>query len=270
LRRVYKGKIVVYAYPESIDTVQFIAADPRLEIEARLWEPPYRGKNGQFLNKIMVMQQADSDVAMYLDADTMVARDISHGFEYGLTRDFIATQFCDWVSNSGTIKKRVSRLLGRDPINQQAVKSVLETPHPSVNGGVFFCRPSSEVLDKWLEWSMAVKDIFICDETALHAVMGHYMDLAPSDRRWFGVIGHGAYNCSPKYRPIDLKDDDVYVWHGHGDSFVRENKCKFGVELWLPEFKNCLHQNLGGCRRWMPKVNNRFLTKLLESRGIVA
>ena len=275
LRRHYTGRVVIHAYPESIATMTRVASDTRLGVETVLWEPLYctpgkepfiqktfqnRGKNSQFINKICMMQKNDSGVGLYLDADTFIVGKFDKYFEYAEQYGFVATQFNDWVTNVGRIRGRVSMLLGRESINQDAVKRVIHNTYPSVNGGVFFCKPNSEVLRTWREWSLAVRDIFICDEIALHAIMGFYWQ---KDME-FRVIRDGVVNCSPKFRPAFLKDEDLVVWHGHGDSFTRPNKSKRGVELWTPEFQYCLNNNVGGMQEWIGTVNNKFLSEFLK------
>lgn len=262
LRRHFDGPVFVWAYPESFEIVKRISDEENLDIVANLWEPVYRGKNGQFLNKIAMMRSIHSRIGMYLDADTLIRKPFpSLPLE---SYSFIGTQFCDWISNVGTIKKRVNRLRGRTGIDQDAVEFVLKHPMPSLNGGVFFAKPKSEILKVWFEWSMIVKDIFICDETVLHAIMGMYRD---SDE--FAIATGGSLNCSPKYiHNGDLKANDVVVWHGHGDCFVRPKKCAEGYHIWRPEFDKCLEDNVGGMQEWINQIQHKFLTPLLK--GVVA
>lgn len=266
LRKHYGGKVVVHAYPESFETVKRIAEDRRLGVTAILWEPFYRGKNGQFINKIRMMRSIkDSGIAMYLDADTMVAGSLDFPFAYIQdSQGFVGTQFCDWMSNIGTVRNRVSRLIGMTGIDQEAVHKAITRPLPSLNGGVFFCKPNSSILPLWEEWSLIAKNIFICDETVLHAVAAKYYDVTDQ----FSILIGGRYNCSPKYRPAAVDPKDVVIWHGHGDAFVRPNKCKAGVELWWPAFVDCLMHDFGGVQEWLPKANNRFLSELLKENGV--
>ena len=259
LRKHYLGPVVVHAYPESIEYVRRIAQDERLLIKAEEWVPVYKGKNGQFINKIAMMKTLEGQ-SMYLDADTIVNRDLDEFFKYSENFGFVGTQFCNWMSNVGTIKGRIQRLLDRQGIDQDSVLKALNFPYPSINGGVFFCKPDCKVLKTWWDWSNAVKDIFICDETALHAVMTHYWNVDLE----FRIIQGGALNCSPKYQPENLKNEEVAIYHGHGDSFLRMNKSKKGVDLWLPWFNHCLNFNFGYMKEWVDKVKDKYLVKLLQ------
>lgn len=270
LRRFYGGRVVVYVYPESEGLVREIAKDTRLDIQVVLWEPRYRGKNGQFTQKILVMQQLDVGVALYLDADTMPMCDPEPLLELGSRVGFCATQFCDWKSNNGKAANRIRGLLGREGIDRESVEYVLNNPLPSVNGGVFACRPSSLVLPTWHEWTMACRDMFIADETVLHAMMGVYANPAqpmhPDAECQMIVAEGGAWNCSPKFQPVDLADKDVAIWHFHGDSCVRPTKSQKGYNLWWPVFESCCDMNIGSIRDWLPQIENRFLKECLDTK----
>ena len=262
LRRHYQGDIVVYAYPESLDVCKAIAADKRLGVEVEEWAPVSRPKkNGQFLNKIAMMQSLRPYTNIYLDADTMITGSLDYLFVLGEQHGFVATQFNDWLSNGNVVRKRIERLLGRPGIRQSAVRWVLDNPLPSVNGGVFAANPNSDVLKMWWDWTVAVLDIFIADETCLHAIMGVYESIDG-----FFVAEGGRYNCSPKYQPKALDDEHVAVYHFHGDCNVRPDKSQRGYDLWWPEYQRCREENIGNINSWINQVleKNRFLRKVEE------
>lgn len=260
LRNHWVGKVVVYAYPESYEICKRIAADSRLRIECKLWEPVYQGKNGQFINKTVMMQKIDTEYGLYLDADTIVRGTIDQLFHEAAATGFVATQFGLWESNGRVIRNRIERLLNTE-INQDSVKRLLSTPYPSVNGGVFCCHRNSPVLPYWFESTMKVKNIFIADETVLHVLQDIFNDGS------FSVLKGGKYNCSPRHKPENLANEQIHIWHGHGDSFVRPGKSSFGVNLWYPEYLRCLKINLGGMQEWISQINNPFLTELIQNES---
>lgn len=264
LRDHWPGDVIVYAWPESYPIVKRIAEDEELNIECRKREPTLRRKDGvkgnaQFIDKILLMQELDTDVGLYIDADTMINGDFTWLFKWGYAYGFCATQFNNWVTNSGMPKKRIQRLVGVKGINQQAVERVLTQSYPSVNGGVFACAPDSPHLRTWYNWTMRVKDIFIADETALHPLIALSVSVA-------GVGAGGKYNCSPKFQPKYLPDDDVRIWHFHGDSCVRPNKSPKAVWLWWPVYQECLERNVGYIQEWIEdcKNCNKHFRKLLS------
>lgn len=265
LRRFWPGEVNVYAWPESIELVKRIAADSRLRITAIERIPRYRREDGvrgnaQFLDKILMMQKINTEYGLYLDADTIVRGSLNQLFEEASTTGFVATQFGTWLSNGRVIRNRIERLLNTE-LNQEAVRNLLDFPHPSVNGGVFCCCRDSPVLPYWFNATMKVKNIFIADETVLHILQNLFND------RTFTVLKGGRFNCSPRHKPDNLSNDQIHIWHGHGDSFVRPNKSPFGVNLWYPEYLRCLKINLGGMKEWISQINNPYLTELIQNES---
>lgn len=254
---LWTGPIFVHAWPESFGIIEQIARDERLSIEVFEREPAYRGKNSQFLDKIQVMQECPTKVGMYLDADTIACRTFDELIYEAELYGFCATQFNDWTTQIGTVKRRIERLVEREPINQESVQIALTQRLSSVNGGVFACRHDSIVLPTWYDWTYAVKDIFIADETVLHACMVEY-DSTGS----FSVLHGGSWNCSPKYMPRHAQDKQVRIWHFHGDSNLRPSKSQKGFDLWWPRYQQCLNMNIGNILDWKDDCRNKYLPLL--------
>lgn len=258
LREHCKEHVTVYAYPESYDYVKRIAADVRLGIEAKLYEPPVRyKKNDQFINKIKLMMSLQSEIAVYIDADTTFHGDIEYLFNVGDQYGFAATQFCHWLSTGSVIRARLQRLRDYPKINKEALETIIKNPHPSPNGGIFSCNPSSPVLPLWLEWTLEAKDVFIADEAVLHVLQAH----VPQSE--FHVVLGGAYNCSHKYQG-SLPEDQVHIHHYHGDSNVRPDKSPRAYAAWWPIYQQCIDRNMGNMVEWYKNVRNKWLDKLLE------
>lgn len=246
-----QGVTRVYCWPESADIVQRIAQDLPIEVVQR--EPAYRGKNAQFLDKMKALASAPERYAAYLDADTMPVKPIQHLFNPLAYANFVATQFNKWKSNEGIIKKRVSRLIGRDSIPQVPVERALSLPFPSPNGGVWARRDDTKILELWYERTMSVRDLFIADEIVLHALVAEYINGDIS------VVGNGHYNSSPKF--FGVPERDVYLWHFHGDSNVRPHKSSKGHDLWWPVFQECVRKNIGGVAEWKDACGNKYLER---------
>ena len=245
LRRWWSANIVVYAWPESSVIVRRMAEDKRLGIEHIRWEPAYRGSNAQFICKTLVMQSVDAEYALYIDADTLIRGDISPLFDEAMI-GFAATQFNDWTTRTKIIRKRILRLENIEGIDQRLVQKVLLGSWPSVNGGIFACRPNSSVLPTWHDWAVLARSIFICDEVVLHALMPRFME-----SNEFNVSLGGKFNSSPIHKSKKLKDDDVVIWHFHGDSNVRANKSPKGVRLWMPLYETVLKMDVGFINEWL-------------------
>jgi len=263
LRRHWKGRIVVYAWPESYPVVKCMSKDERLLFEVRKWEPEYRKKNAQFECKQLVMASLPEEtIGLYLDADTSVHESIDYLFHrINSETSFVATQFNKWLSTGKIPRNRVGRLKKFSEIDQDAVETMLVDPWPSLNGGVFVCRPGSPVLKKWYEWTKVARKIFISDETVLHVLQPIF---GPSGE--MTVVTGGKYNCSPmRFQPKDLLDEDVVIRHYHGDSNTRETKSSKGVGIWWKLYRKCMQKNIGGIQLWRAEVGNHYLDRLEQS-----
>jgi hypothetical protein len=254
------GLVTVHAWPESIGYVRHIAKDKRLRIECVEREPALRrgdgyGGNAQFLDKIQVAMMQHCDVVLYLDADTTIHGDLTPLMEAAYKTGFCATQWNDWKTNRGHAKKRINGLLEVKDIPNDLVKELSGKPYPSVNGGVWATVPSSPVLPLWYDWTKACKKMFISDERVLHLMMARF----PEDV-W--VLLGGRWNCSPKFQPMNLRDDNVVVRHYHGDSNVRPNKSVRGVNIWYPIYAECLKEDIGGINCWIGDVKNKWMDRL--------
>jgi hypothetical protein len=262
LRQHYSGPVTVYAWPESYDLVCKIADDRRLNIEVAHHDPKYRGKNDQFLDKILVMNETPyADVALYLDADTMINGSLDYLFQSANISGFTATQFNDWKMDSNVIRGRINSLLPFMPSSHlpyvlHCVESSIQTL-PSVNGGVFACKPSNEILAEWYDLAWAARSCFIADEAVLHTLVPKHWPVKKMD-----LAMHGVYNCSPKFQPAKLPDSDVRIWHFHGDSNVRPQKSQRGVDLWWPVYTECLTREIGNMPSWINQINNKWIRLL--------
>jgi len=256
----HDGQIYVYAYPESYVVLKDLPNT--FDVELILYKPIPTPKNNQFINKIRMMKSMrPGESALYLDADTMPMQSIDPLFYMAEScpMNFLPTQFNDWTSNSRAPAGRIRRLLDRDPIPQSMVHKCLDFPHPSPNGGIFAVhqsRESEQVLNAWYDWTMAVIDIFIADETVLHVLIP-----------WFKLNCTVGWNWSPKYiKEGDRKD--VKIWHYHGDSNVRSNKSQFGVDTWLPVFRKCCNESAMNLDDIWDSCGNKYLNRLMEKKLI--
>lgn len=261
LRDHYDGEVVVYAWSESIDIVEQIARDRRLNIEARFRAPAHKLKNAQFMDKIQLAWDQQDAVrrVLYLDADTTIHGRLDRLFVEAKKEGFAATQFCDWKSNHGIPLRRIVKLKNYRGINQAAVDSCCNNPWPSVNGGVWAADTSSEVLTLWYKWTKVAQSEFIADEVVLHTLVPIFFEDGMS------IVGSmGEYNTSPKFQCKDLPDDEVIVYHFHGDSNVRPDKTEKGFNLWWPLYKHCLEANIGRMADWIDKIDNKWMKPLQE------
>jgi len=262
LKEFWNEEIRVYAYPESISLVETICADKHLNAKAVSYTPKRTGRNSQFLNKISIAQQIEADVSLYLDCDVTTHGSLEPLFYYANKNGFCSTQFCDWRVASRMMRSRLETLREFDIIDKDILDQTLEGDWPSVNGGVWACRPDSPVLNKWLEWSVAANSTFIPDEKVLHLMQTFFSTVMY--KPFYTLCEEGQYNCSPKYQSDALKDEHVVIRHFHGDSNVRRNKSEKGYKIWRPIFQECLDNNVGSICDWYKDVGNKYLNRTLK------
>lgn len=270
LRKYWDGEIVVYAWSESSDYVGRIAQDERLGIKAFYYDPSHKGRNAQFECKQQVMQNTDCDVGLYLDADTMICKPLDLLFESAEEYGFAATQYCDRYTDWLIIRNRIKRLRAFSEIDNELIEKLLANKWPTVNGGVFACKPSSPVLPLWHEWTKAAREIYIADEVVLHTMMVKF----GLSKEMTVVMEDGKYNCSTMtyLHPQGLRDDYVHVWHFHGDKCVKINDKRpheghwspKGIGLWWPAFCSAVNRNVGGMKDWWKDVDNKHLMNLYD------
>jgi len=264
----WKGNIEVHAWPESLDIVNEIATDRRLDISVHERKPKYRGKNAQFLDKTKMMQQLTSkrptESFIYLDADTSPVKPIDELFEMLEYYSFITTQFNLWTIGKGTIQKRVARLLEHNHMpRKMVIDCIADFDFPSLNGGIWGVRGESKALAAWSHWTDLHKTtLFIADEVCLHPV-AH--DLRETDA--CGVATGGLWNASSKYLPRSTNRSDVKIWHFHGDSNLRPDKSPLGFELWWPRYLFALENKVGKIDEWWNAINNKHLRRREKEAG---
>jgi len=263
LRQHWQGMVTVYAWKDSIDLVRRIGEDDRLGIQVKERTPFLKAgrKKWQFIDKINLMSTLETDVALYLDADTTVHNPIDEIFSVAFDYSFVSTQFSGWTTKMARIQKRVRKLRGKEGIDQELLEEILNGNFPSPNGGVFACIPTSQILDIWFHWTEKVMDIFIPDETVLHLLQQAYF-------RCVKVMEEqGKWNCSPKFLPKKLKTEDVVIYHHHGQSSIRPEKSKQSVGMWWPLYEQCLEENVGGMQEWRNQIGNKRMDKMEKDNG---
>ncbi|GAG30853.1 unnamed protein product, partial [marine sediment metagenome] len=174
---------------------------------------------------------------------------------------FLATQFNAFTTKQRMMKRRVEKLFQFEEIDQVIVRETIEKEWPSPNGGVFVADPNSPVLPLWHKWTKIARSIFISDEVVLHTMFPKFAPLGK-----IAAMMGGAFNTSVKFQAKGLADADVRIWHFHGDSNTRPNKCQKAVDRWLPVYDYCIEQNIGNVQEWKDEITNKHLDRLLKSR----
>ncbi|KKN88390.1 hypothetical protein LCGC14_0249530 [marine sediment metagenome] len=266
LRKHCDVPILLYAWPQSYEVAKQIAEDDRLGIEEVIeWVPDWMGggTTAQSECKQQIIQTIDADVVLYLDADTLVVDSLWTLFEGAWHYGFCGAQFNKWITTGKKISKRIRNLRQFPEIDKDLIDRLLAIPWPATNSGIFACDPKSPVIPKWYEYTVAARKSFIPDENCLYLMMPLFKPFGN-----MAVLEGGAWNSSTHYQDPDLKDEDVVIWHFHGDSNTRPKKSPKGVELWWPAYQECVKENVGNIQSWRESVRNKHLDRLLRKRSL--
>jgi len=253
LRKNYGGPVEVYAFPQSYDIVKRISEDKRLDVEAIPYEPTYIGKNCQPIERIVLMNTPGPDVRLYLDADVSVHQPLDELFELAEKHGMAFTQFNSWLCSQGIIRRRLEELRKYSNLNQEALERVIGSPKPSVNCGVYACRPDHVCLPKWRDYTIEARDIFISDERVQHIIMEEYWDDM--------VIASGKFNASHKYYK---GPEPAHVLHYHGESSFRPDKSPLATQHWWKLYREVCGLNIGFIQEWKDSVYNKWMKIYLE------
>lgn len=240
LRKHYDGPVTVYTtQPESHEIGRLCAADSRLNIEHRTARQTPTRRNSSFLTKVEILPHVPYDTALYLDADTLVAGDISEMFALSEREPIGLTRFSTWVTSGKIMRRRLEawRTLRMRRSQRRYVEELVSEgvkSYPAVNGGVVSVRRDAEFLKAWHELSLLGKKTFICDEIAMQLLLPRFAHKLMDCR----------YNCSPIYA---RSTDDVRIWHFHGEKHLSR---KEGRALWLPAYEECLRERIARVDEW--------------------
>ena len=263
LKDWYSGPIVLHGWEETgaYDVVKEIAQDKRLgDIRVEKRAPAFRGHGDYWVDKIdIMMAQRGMDSSVLLDADTVIVGSIDHIFEATERTGYAVTQFCDWKTTNNIIKNRVKRLRPFTDLNQSLIEDCLQTPYPSPNVGIFGCVYESPVMKTWRRWSYIAREIFIADESTMQALS------PPFVREGVCEIIDGRWNCSTM-RFQHVPDEDVHIWHGHGNSFLRPTKSPKGHKMWWDRFEKAKEENLGNILNWLNRHDSKWMRRCLKDR----
>jgi len=239
LRQHFDGEVWVYGFPQSIEIVKQVCADPVLDAKPLLWEPSWPGRNCQPIERIIMMNTPGPELRLYLDADVIVVGDPSPLFTMAEPKGMAFTQFCSWTCQQGIIQRRLKGLLEFPQLNQKHLARVIASNYPSVNCGVYACRPEHPSLPVWRDYTISARNSFIADETTNHILLSEFEGQY--------AIADGRYNASHKYYRGSVPP---VILHCHGDSAWRPSKSPEAARQWWEVYDSCIEQNVGNIQNW--------------------
>lgn len=258
LRQWWDGPVIVHGWEHTgaWELVEKIGADSRLGVEARPRRPRYEGHRDHLLDKIALMESIyQVDSGLLLDADTIIVGELTELFEAAEQYGYAVTQFCNWKTTNSIIRNRVRRLQQFDALDQRLIQDCMETPYPSPNVGVFATVPGSPVMPIWYDWTYTAREVYIPDEAVMQALMPRF------EREGIAKMMDGRWNCSTM-RFQHIPDEEVRIWHGHGNSFLRPNKAPKGWQMWKPLYDEAWVKNLAGIQQWPERFESKHMHRL--------
>lgn len=254
LRKHYGGPVTILDTGRSGGIVEKIAADKRLEVEARQIPFVERRRNSCYCMKASLWRDSPYDATLFLDADTLVARSIEPLIEIvcsELSPGFVATRFSDWLTTGEMIRGRIEKWHGvkveadgdEKPIDvRELIRLSLESPWPAINTGVIGWRDDArKTLRAWERITHAGWRCPFTDELAAQLLV----------RKWPYVLVADRFNCSPIY---GRDKDSAVIWHAHGRKALTrpDGRGAEAHKIWEPVFREVFAGDVGGIREWAP------------------
>ena len=120
------------------------------------------------VRKTEMFLRSPYDRTLWLDADMVIVGKLDEMFDYLDDYDIAIPHFAGWVSDGGTIAKRIKRY--KDLTEQKYIDEALNH-HPAVNTGILSWRKGDPFIKKWFD--LALKGdgkMFIPDEVAFQVL----------------------------------------------------------------------------------------------------
>lgn len=242
LRRHYDGPVCILDSGEesAIGPLDSIAPHGGDDLTLRRIAIPHRRRNTAYTAKASLWRWSPFDMTLFLDADTVVAGDVSPLLDKAKQSEsgFVVTRFSNWTTNAGLIPGRIEKWRNVKAVDIDVaalVQSALSRPSPAINTGVVAWRRDAAMLPLWERLTGAGWRCPFTDELAAQLLLERHKAAMVND----------AFNCSPIY---GANKASAVVWHCHGHKELRSE----AAPLWLPIFTECLTRSVARVRDWMP------------------
>lgn len=227
---------------------KFCADDARLDVTWHRWQHPTGKRGTAYYAKTMMNELSPFNRTVFLDADTLIVRDISALLPTA-EHPVVLTSFAEWVSTGKKISKRIRPWEGVCPTE---VAEQLSRPFPALNTGVLSFSRSEAAQAFFADWqaTTAKRIAFICDEIGAQLCFTRHPVKVLDDR----------YNCSP----VHSRHERPVIYHGHGFKFIKKEQ---GRKLWMPWYDRAVAENVASIKEWTP-AGDRHLKSYLQSRQV--
>lgn len=243
LRKVYSGNICVLNAGGDNGIVERITRDARIGADMRHISIARYRRHSAYVAKASLWRESPYEATLYLDADTIVARNPSQLLDWCSADDmpgFVVTRFAQWTTQGSIVSGRIRQWESVDP---QLVAKSLDAPHAAINTGVvaWSRQKAGAVLRAWEQLSREGWRCSFTDELAAQLLIRQYKHTLVAD----------MYNCSPIYGQCK---DNAVIWHMHGGKSTRPE----ALPIFLPWLRETARLNVGGFREWAVETDQRL------------
>lgn len=247
LRRHYGGNITLFQ-----DSGAFVDEELMQDLQKNFDVNIRYDQNQEtstLVRKIEISQQSEYDCTALIDADTIVVGAVDELFDAAKTHDFVVTNFANWKSDGGVIKKRIMRFKDICP---EWVKPAVNYG-AAINTGIYAFHKDSPFFNEWLPLAKAGEAVgmWIPDEVACQVLLP----------RFNCAVMPTKFNVSVKYDP---NTEDKRIIHYHGKKHViQEELCK----IWIDDFTEACKANTCNIRKFIDRsYGDRRLNKFFAGK----
>jgi lipopolysaccharide biosynthesis glycosyltransferase len=230
LRKVYSGHITIMLWRCKKQTIDFCnVIGSAFKASIKNIDPPLAVcKQDYFLVKSKLPLFSDYENTIYLDADTLVRKNIDELFDLANKNDFVVSNIEEWTKT----KRTLERLMLWKCLYPKHVKSI-QLNYIGINCGVFAFNRRSTLIKNWYNFAVKGKDLFVPDEDACALMLCDNKHILVSEK----------YNCMWKYRK-PKSYEDFSIIHYHGNRHTRSHYWKDEYSQTLSKIKYLVNYSI--------------------------
>jgi len=213
-------------------------------------------KHHYWFEKSRMHMYSPYDNNIFIDSDTIILNDFKELFDEIEQNDFIATQFSNWVTSGRRIRQRLKQWMDTD---EDLVKQTIQSSSPSVNVGVYGFKKTSELMNKWFDFTITHPIANLPEETSCHLLLQKYK----------GKIVSNIYNASCKFDdPISIGAKIIH-FHGRKHCILETNKksAKYNGDFWIKNWLEVYNNDICEIQKWYNLCGDKTLNIFMNNRN---
>ena len=190
------------------------------------------------------------DRTLWIDSDTIVVGKIDEMFDYLDDCDIAIPHFAGWMSNGGTISKRIKKYKG---IAEDRYLDEALNPHPAINTGIVAYRKNLPFMKDWIKLAQKGDGkMFIPDEVAFQVLYPSYQGIK---------IVPQKFNVSVRFGE---NIEDKRIIHYHGQKHCLDyNLCS----IWKDKFNDMRKGNIANINNFLQYADKRLKKYLVNEEN---